>query len=353
MIMNRIFEIIIVLLITAFIASVSGIALADDLDTPPVIPPDPDSTPTPPHSGGGGGSSYYTPPEVTPTPTPTPVPPYRLDTLLPSKITIGTVPVRIEGTQVSVPSGYLFTDVIKNNTFEAPITMSDGASAKLVIEVEPSGDQTGIIKSMHLIANKTLNYNNQTIGVMVDISLADLPAGSGLSFDLLGPESVDIGQVNEVLSAYSDRKFSPAPLAVFKATKNGLENGKDILGATFTFTMPRPAGFDPSARYYVVRENDGAYDILNATLISSADADPLVFEVVSPRGLSTFSVVKGVVSGPVSTPVPTPTAAPSSTPAPSGLGGGLTGYLVVIGAFVVGAVAGIGVLVLILWLRVR
>ncbi len=139
----------------------------------------------------------------------------------------------------------------------------------------------------------------------------------------------------------------------FKATKNGLENGKDILGATFTFTVPRPAGFDPSATYYVVRENDGAYDILNATLISSADADPLVFEVVSPRGLSTFSVVKGVASGPVSTPVPASTSTPSPAPASSGLGGGLTGYLVVIGAFVVGAIAGIGVLVLILWLRVR
>ena len=110
----------------------------------------------------------------------------------------------------------------------------------------------------------------------MDISLADLPVGSGISFDLLGLDAVDINKVNEQLSTYSDRKFSTAPLLAFKATKNGLENGKDILGATFTFTVPGPPAFDPSATYYVVRENDGAYDILNATLISSADADPRV-----------------------------------------------------------------------------
>ncbi len=102
----------------------------------------------------------------------------------------------------------------------------------------------------------------------------------------------------------------------------------------------------------MVRENDGAYDILNAMLISSPDADPLVFEVVSPRGLSTFSVVKAEAKAPVITPVPaTPTPAP--TPAPAGLGGGLTGYLIVFGTFVIGAVAGMGVLVLVLWSRVR
>ncbi len=205
---------------------------------------------------------------------PTPVPPYRLDTPLPSKVTIGTVPVRIEGTQVSVPSGYLFSDVIKNNTFEAPITMNDGATGKLIVTVEPSGSQTGTITSMHLLAEKTLKIGGQEIGVKVDISLADLPVGSGISFDLLGPDAVDIDKVNEQLSTYSDRKFSPAPLLAFKATKNGLENGKDILGATLTFTVPRPASFDPNATYYVVRENDGAYDILNATLISSAGRRP-------------------------------------------------------------------------------
>ena len=319
------------------------------------MPPQTPTRPTPVPSGGGGGGgggSYYSPPEITPTPVPTPVPPYRLDTPLPSKVTIGTVPVRIEGTQVSVPSGYLFSDVIKNNTFEVPITMNDGATGKLVITVEPSGSQTGTIKSMHLLAEKTLKIGGQEIGVKVDISLADLPVGSGISFDLLGPDAVDINKVNEQLSTYSDRTFSTAPLLAFKATKNGLENGKDILGATLTFSIPRPASFDPNATYYVVRENDGAYDILDAKLISSPDADPLVFEVVSPRGLSTFSVVKAEAKAPVITPVPaTPT--PAATPAPAGLGGGLTGYLIVFGTFVIGVVAGMGVLVLVLWSRVR
>ncbi len=90
--------------------------------------------------------------------------------------------------------------------------MIDGATGKLVITVEPSDSQTGTIKSMHLIAEKTLNNSGQTISVKVDISLADLPVGSGISFDLLGLDAVDINKVNEQLSSYSDRKFSPAPL---------------------------------------------------------------------------------------------------------------------------------------------
>jgi hypothetical protein len=334
---------ILVLLLMA--CALSSIAMAG---TPPPIPPE---EPTPvPSGGGGGGGSYYTPPAATPTPTPTPVPPYRLDTELPSKVTINNVPVRIEGTQVSVPMGYLFTEVIKNNTFEAPITMSDGASGKLVITVEPSGSQTGTIKSMDLIAEKTLNSSGQTIGVKVDISLANLPAGSSISFDLLDPDSVNISKVNEQLSSYSDRSFSPAPLLVIKATKSGLENGKDILGAKFTFTVPRPASFDPSASYYVIRENDGAYDILNATLVGSPDADPLVFEVVSPRGLSTFSVASTTASTPVSTPVP---VTPTPSPVPVMASAGLAGIVVLPGVFVIGAGCGIAVLVFFLWLRIR
>ncbi|OPY25326.1 MAG: hypothetical protein A4E28_03188 [Methanocella sp. PtaU1.Bin125] len=329
------------------------IALSDIANAAVTPKPFPTVRPTAPPSGGGGGS-YYTPPVITPSPTPSPVPPNRLDTPLPSKVNIGGVPVTISGTQVSVPLGYLFTEVIKNNVFEAPITMNDGGAAKLSITVEPSGSQTGTIKSMHLIAEKTLINGGQEIGVTVDIALAGLPSGSSISFDLLETNATDMAKVNEQLSAYSDRRFSTAPLLAFKATKNGLENGKDILGATFTFTVPRPDDFDPGAAYYVVRENDGAYDILNATLIGSPGADPLVFEVVSPRGLSTFSVVKGNANTPVVTPAPaTPTPAPAATPAPANGMGGLTGILVLLGTFTVGLVAGAGILVFVLWLRIR
>ena len=92
---------------------------------------------------------------------PTPVPPYRLDTPLPSKVTIGSCAREDRGHSGIVPSGYLFSEVIKNNTFEVPITMNDGAAGKLIIEVEPSGSQTGTIKSMHLIAEKTLKISGQ------------------------------------------------------------------------------------------------------------------------------------------------------------------------------------------------
>jgi hypothetical protein len=90
--------------------------------------------------------------------------------------------------------------------------------------------------------------------------------------------------------------------------------------------------------------------VLNATLVGSPDADPLTYEVVSPHGLSTFSLVRAESS--TVAPTVAPTAAPSSTPVPEGTGG-LSGYLMIFGTFVIGAVAGIGVLVTLLWFRSR
>jgi hypothetical protein len=355
MIKNCLTKIIILLLIAASIVCVAGVTLAADPTIPP-IPDDPDATPipTPPQIPGGGptsgGGTVYTPPTPTPTPVPTSVPPNRLDTILPSQVTVGTVSVGIAGTQVTVPYGYLFNDVIKNGTLEAPIAVGDNAMGKLVITVDPSGSQSGTIRTMDLIANKTLVVGGQQIGVAMDISLSNLPPGSSFNFDLKPTDSVDMVAVNAQLAAYTDKKFSSTPLLVFEATKNGIQNGRDITGAKFTFTVPRPADFDPSADYYVIRQSDGMMEVLNATLVGSPDADPLTYEVVSPHGLSTFSMVKAESS--TVAPTVAPTSAPSSTPAsesPDGVGG----YLVIIGAFVIGAASGMAVLTMFLWLRSR
>ena len=305
-------------------------------------------------SGGdyGGGGSYSTPaptPVPTPTPTPTPTPPNRLDVPLPTSTTVGTVQVGIAGTQVTVPMGHLFTDVIQNGTLEVPVAVGDNATGRLVIRVDESGSQTGTIRSMDLFATKTLVIGSQHIGISMDISLSNLPAGSSFSFDLMPTDSVDMAAVNAQLAAYTDKKFSATPLLVFEATKNGIQNGRDITGAKFTFTVPRPAGFDPSADYYVIRQSDGMMEVLNATLIGSPDADPLTYEVVSPHGLSTFSLVKAEASRPTVAPTVAPTATSVPTPAPTGL----TGYLVIVGAFVIGVVAGMVTLVTFLWFRSR
>jgi hypothetical protein len=84
--------------------------------------------------------------------------------------------------------------------------------------------------------------------------------------------------------------------------------------------VPRPASFDPSAYYYVIRQSDGMMEVLNATLICSPDADPLTYEVVSPHGLSTFSMVKSEASRPTVAPTAAPTATPVPTPASAGIG---------------------------------
>ena len=110
-----------------------------------------------------------------------------------------------------------------------------------------------------------------------------------------------------------------------------------------------PAGFDPSADYYVIRQSDGMMEVLNATLVGSPDADPLTYEVVSSHGLSTFSMVKAESGQPTVAPTVAPTATPVPTPAPAGL----TGYLVIVGAFVIGVVAGMVTLVTFLWFRSR
>lgn len=303
-------------------------------------------------SGGSGGSSgsgggYSTPvptPVPTPTPTPTPTPPNRLYVPMPASTTIGTVAIGIAGTQVTVPMGNLFTDVVKNGTLEVPIAVGDNATGRLLITVDEAGSQSGTIRTMDLLANKILTVGGQQIGVALDISLSNLPAGSSLNFDLKSTDSVDMTAVNAQLAAYTDKKFSATPLLVFEATKNGIQNGRDITGAKFTFTVPRPVGFSPNDTYYVVRQSDGMMEVLNATLIDSRDADLLTFEVVSPHGLSTFSLVKKELAQPSTAQV---TSTPQSTPMPTddGIRGSL--YMMIIG-LVVGVIGGAGAMFLVL-----
>lgn len=298
---------------------------------------------------GGGGGGYYTPaptPVPTPVPTPTPSPSYRLDVPMPASTTLGTVPVGIAGTQVTVPYGYLFTDVVKNDSLEAPIAVGDNASGRLLVTVDETGSQSGTIRSINLLAKKTLILGSQQIGVALDILLSNLPASSSLNFDLKPTDSVDMAAVNAQLAGYTDKKFSSTPLLVIEATKNGIQNGRDITSAKFTFTVPRPASFDLNDTYYVVRQSDGMMEVLNATLVGSPGADPLTFEVVSPHGLSTFSMVKMSLAQPTPAPVrSTPQSTPTPTPADSSLGGGL--YTLVIG-IAVGVIGGAGVMFLIL-----
>jgi hypothetical protein len=60
-------------------------------------------------------------------------------------------------------------------------------------------------------------------------------------------------------------------------------------------------------------------------------------------------MVKAEASRPTVAPTVAQTATPAPTPAPTGL----TGYLVIVGAFVIGVFAGVSALVMVLWLRVR
>jgi predicted lipid-binding transport protein (Tim44 family) len=94
-------------------------------------------------------------------------------------------------------------------------------------------------------------------------------------------------------------------------------------------------------------------EVLNATLIGSPDADPLTYEVVSPHGLSTFSLVRAESSRPAVVSTAVPTATPVPAPAPEGITGGMSGYLVIFGTFVLGAFAGVIALVMLLWVRSR
>jgi hypothetical protein len=91
-------------------------------------------------------------------------------------------------------------------------------------------------------------------------------------------------------------------------------------------------------------------EVLNAILVGIADADPLTYQVVSPHGLSMFSLVKAESARPMVAPTVPPAASP--TPAPESTGG-LGGYLVIFGAFVIGAVSGMAVLVLAMWSHSR
>lgn len=298
-------------------------------------------------SGGDGNGGSYNPistPVPTPTPTPTPTPPNRLYITLPTSTIVDNVSVGISGTNVTVPYGYLFVDVIKAGKLDVPIAIGDNASGVLKLIIEPTDSQSGTIKSMNLVANKIVESNGQEIGINIDLSLADLPPGSSLSIDILDPNSVDISQINAQLAFISEKRFNTTPLLVFEATKNGLQNGKDIMSVRLTFTIPRPISFDDNTTYYAIRENDGMYELLNATLVNSSDENLLTFEITSPYGLSVFSVVKTELVKPTLVPA-TPTPTPTLMPTNNDIGNSI--YMILIG-ILVGAIGGIGAILILL-----
>jgi hypothetical protein len=175
-----------------------------------------------------------------------------------------------------------------------------GANASLTLTLSDVNDTRASITSIVLNVEQNYTVNEGGATLQVSAGLNDVPLNASLNISVLPPSAVNMTLVNDVLQ--DSGRQAGTPLCVIDVSKVNLANGVDVGWATFNITIPVPSGFDPSAPYYVVRQGDDANEVLNATVVAMA-GNEATFQVVSPHGFSTFTLVEATSPSP--TPMPT------------------------------------------------
>lgn len=319
---SRKITLLIMLMIIGLVAA--GQAAAD-LPMPPAIPDlSPTPTPAPADSGshgsasGGSGSPPATiyVPEI-PSPTPTPVPPYDLAIVIPDSITVDSVKLSVQDGILYAPGGTALSDIVKNDTFDVILPSGDNSTSKLTITIDRINATAASFRSARLTSEKTLELNGSKVDVLLKASIGGWPTGGRLDAVLVEPAPIDISKINEQFGAYVNTNYEQEPLVVVDVRRSGLENGKDIFDCYIILTIERQGSVDQNATYGALRQNDGMYELLNATLLSGSADGPMVFEISSPRGFSEFTLVR---EKDVTSALPVSDASPGTS---SGSGAGM------------------------------
>lgn len=307
------------LISTLIVLSLIAVSQASaDLPAPPAIPDlMPTATPTPgsgeQHGSSGGSSSPPAATYVPVTPSPTPIPGYELEIRIPDTITVHDVQLSIREDVLYAPGGTALSEVLGNDTFEVVLPSYDNSTSKLTATIDLINTSAAAFQSVRLTSEKTLVLNGRQANVAINATLAGWPAGGCLDVILLEPAPLDTARINDQLGAYVDKEYEPDPLAVVDIKKSGLENGKDILDSCIIIKIERSGDIDRNATYGALRQSDGIYELLNATLLSGSNADQMVFEIRSPGGFSEFTLVKSKSSDAAQGSVPVPAAPAGAT----------------------------------------
>jgi YVTN family beta-propeller protein len=243
------------------------------------------------------------------------------------QLQVEDTPIALQSNMVRTGDGSNISRLTTNGYMLIPAS-AGGIAYYNVTTGSASGD-TAPVRSIKLEIGKQIPIQAEGVTIMAEAAMNTVPMDSSIDLMVLPLESVDLGPVGEALNR-SGFRLSGGVMAAVEVDKTGLENGRDIGSATLTFQLPKPAGFDPAARYCVVRFDGGASEVLDARYLGEGANETVSFEAVSPHGFSTFTLVM--------TSAPAASATPRAT-ASGGSGDGLWGILVVMAALGLGFVA--------------
>jgi len=210
---------------------------------------------------------------------------------------------------------------------------------------EQDGRATGLIESV-TASIEPVTANISTMGIVtasLDLNLTGIP-GDGrieISFN----ETPDPGAASAFHLATTENDEEIVSIAyTMTVTRTNLENGEDIAGAVIRMTVS-PTWVEEHGGVDAVRiarsAEDGTYEILDTRLAGTDGNGNLIFEGISPGGLSVFGLL-AVTAAPAAqgTPAITPVAAIPNTPAATGASPSLSSPLIVVGvgaALIIGA----------------
>jgi PGF-pre-PGF domain-containing protein len=169
----------------------------------------------------------------------------------------------------------------------------------LIIETEgaptnESGTVNGTIANIRLDTNPVVTELGSvgTVSASVSANLTGIPQGAGLTTTVSQNVSADAQSAFQ-LAASADGLALGDVAYTLNIVKTNLDNGQDIAGATIRMAVS-PAWVTAHGGVDAIRiirsAEDGTKEVLATTLVGTDADGNLVFEAVSPNGLSIFGL---------------------------------------------------------------
>ena len=188
---------------------------------------------------------------------------------------------------------------------------------------EKDGTATGLIESV-TASIEPVTANISSIGLVaasLDLNLTGIPGDGRIEISIT--ETPDAGAASAFhLAAAENGEEIDALAYTMTVTRTNLENGEDIAGAVIRMTVS-PTWVEEHGGVGAVRiarsAEDGTYELLDTRLIKTDGNGNLVFEAVSPGGLSVFGLLT-VTAAPAAQNIPVSTATAAASGAPTAAG---------------------------------
>ena len=186
---------------------------------------------------------------------------------------------------------------------------------------EKGGTATGLIESV-TASFEPITANISTVGLVaasLDLNLTGIPGDGRIEISFNETPGPGAASAFHLAAAENGEEIDALAYTV-TVTRTNLENGEDIAGAVIWMTVS-PTWVEEHGGVDAVRiarsAEDGTYEMLTTRLAGADRNGNLIFEGVSPGGLSVFCLLT-VTAAPAAQGIPASTAAVTGTPAAAG-----------------------------------